>query len=173
MIDYSLGPRLSKPNDKNSEKKVFAYAQARQVIDIMSLARHIQSHGSPYTRDIIVGVLTKAVDCIREQLLEGNKLQLGEMGAFYVTLKSVGADSSDTFSPTAHIKAVKVRWEPGKSFTDMLADASFNYVTTREAQAEARKAEKQAIDEELGTTSGSGSSSGNNGGQADPGDVTP
>ena len=96
------------------------------------------------------------------------------MGAFYVTLKSVGADSSDTFSPTAHIKAVNVRWEPGKSFTDMLADASFNYVTTREAQAEARKAEKQAIDEELGTTtSGSGSSSGNNGGQADPGDVTP
>ncbi len=173
MIDYSLGARLSKPNDKNSEKKVYAYAQARQVIDIMALARHIQVHGSPYTRDIIVGVLTKAVDCIREQLLEGNKVQLGEMGAFYVTLRSTGADSADDFNAGANITGVNVRWERGKSFEEMIADASFRYVATREKQAEARKAEKQAIDQEVGNDGTSGSGSGNNGGQADPGDVTP
>ena len=136
MIDYSLGARLSKPNDKNSEKKVYAYAQARQVIDIMALARHIQVHGSPYTRDIIVGVLTKAVDCIREQLLEGNKVQLGEMGAFYVTLRSTGADSADDFNAGANITGVNVRWERGKSYEEMIADASFRYVATREKQAD-------------------------------------
>ena len=158
MINYSLGLRKSNPSEKNSEKKVYAYAQARQVIDIMALARHIQVHGSPYTRDIIVGVLTKAVDCIREQLLEGKKVNLGEMGSFYCTISSEGVDSADEFNPSAHIKSVNVRWDRGHEFEDLLAEAEFNYVTTREQQAKARKEEKAAINTELGVTPTEGGS---------------
>ena len=154
MINYSLGLRKSNPSEKNSEKKVYAYAQNTEVIDIQKLAKHIQVHGSPYTRDIIVGVLTKAVDCIREQLLEGKKVNLGEMGSFYCTISSEGVDSADEFNPSAHIKGVNVRWDRGSEFSDLLAEAEFNYVTTREQQAKARKEEKAAINTELGVTEG-------------------
>ncbi len=154
MIDYSLGARSSNPVEKNSEKKVYAYAQARQVIDIMKLAKHIQMHGSPFTRDIIVAVLTKAVDCVREELLEGNKVQLGEMGAFYCTLSSEGVDSAEDFNPSDHITRVNVRWERGAEFDNLKSDAEFNYVTTREQQAKAKKEEKAAINAELGITEG-------------------
>jgi len=162
MINYSLGLRKSNPSEKNSEKKVYAYAQNTEVIDIQKLAKHIQVHGSPYTRDIIVGVLTKAVDCIREQLLEGKKVNLGEMGSFYCTISSEGVDSADEFNPSAHIKGVNVRWDRGSEFSDLLAEAEFNYVTTREQQAKARKEEKAAINTELGVTEG-----GDNGGGDD------
>ena len=158
MINYSLGLRKSNPSEKNSEKKVFAYAQSTEVIDILKLAKHIQMHGSPYTRDIIVGVLTKAVDCIREQLLEGKKVNLGEMGSFYCTISSEGVDSADEFNPSAHIKGVNVRWDRGSEFEDLLAEAEFNYVTTREQQAKARKEEKAAINTELGVTDTEGGS---------------
>ena len=154
MINYSLGLRKSNPSEKNSEMKVYANAQSTEVIDIQKLAKHIQMHGSPYTRDIIVGVLTKAVDCIREQLLEGKKVNLGEMGSFYCTISSVGVDSADEFNPSAHIKGVNVRWDRGSEFADLLAEAEFNYVTTREQQAKARKEEKAAINTELGVTKG-------------------
>lgn len=154
MIDYSLGARKSNPGEKNSEKKVYAYAQARQVVNIMKLAKHIQQHGSPYTRDIIFAVLTKAVDCVREQLLEGNKVQLGEMGAFYCTLSSEGVDSAEDFNPSDHITRVNVRWERGAEFDNLKSDAEFNYVTTREQQAKAKKEEKAAINAELGITEG-------------------
>ena len=154
MINYSLGLRKSNPNEKNAEMKVFAYAQSTEVIDIQKLAKHIQVHGSPYTRDIIVGVLTKAVDCIREQLLEGKKVNLGEMGSFYCTISSEGVDSADEFNPSAHIKSVNVRWDRGHEFEDLLAEAEFNYVTTREQQAKARKEEKAALNTELGVTEG-------------------
>ena len=154
MINYSLGLRKSNPSEKNSEMKVYANAQNTEVIDIQKLAKHIQVHGSPYTRDIIVGVLTKAVDCIREQLLEGKKVNLGEMGSFYCTISSEGVDSADEFNPSAHIKGVNVRWDRGSEFADLLAEAEFNYVTTREQQAKARKEEKAAINTELGVTEG-------------------
>ena len=154
MINYSLGLRKSNPSEKNSEMKVYANAQNTEVIDIQKLAKHIQVHGSPYTRDIIVGVLTKAVDCIREQLLEGKKVNLGEMGSFYCTISSEGVDSADEFNPSAHIKGVNVRWDRGSEFEDLLAEAEFNYVTTREQQAKARKEEKAAINTELGVTEG-------------------
>ena len=140
--------------------KVYANAQSTEVIDIQKLAKHIQVHGSPYTRDIIVGVLTKAVDCIREQLLEGKKVNLGEMGSFYCTISSEGVDSADEFNPSAHIKGVNVRWDRGHEFEDLLAEAEFNYVATREQQAKARKEEKAAINTELGVTEGGGDNGG-------------
>ena len=164
-INYSLSARLSNPSDKNSEKKVFPCAQVHEVISLQELAKHISGHGSPYTRDIIVGVLTAAVDCIREQLLLGNKVKLGEMGAFYISLRSEGVDKVEDFNPAYHIKALMVRWDRGNNFQNLITEAKFNYSTTRKKQSLSKKEEKEAVNAELGV-------SGNNGGNGDSGDVT-
>jgi len=63
-------------------------------------------------------------------------------------------------------------------FTDLKGQAEFHYVASRKQQAQARKLEKEAVNEAIGAPSGGGTSDdtsggGNNGGQADPGDVTP
>jgi len=167
MIDYSLGIRLSNPSDKTSEKLIYPYPQVREVLTLQKLARHIADHGSPFTRDVVVGVVTATVDCIREQLLCGNKVQLGELGSFYVTFTSEGVDDAETFNPATHIRSVNVRWDRGKNFTEMKQDAEFNYVASRKQQAEAKKAEKQQANESVG---GGSDDSGNSG---DSGDVTP
>lgn len=165
MIDYSLGTRPTNPSDKNSEKKIYPYPQVREVLSLQKLARHIADHGSPYTRDIVVGVVTATVDCIREQLLAGNKVQVGELGSFYVTFSGEGVDDATKFNPQDHIKSVNVRWDRGRNFAEMKQDAEFNYVTSRKQQAQAKKDEKAALNGETGTAS-SGS------GNTDGGDVT-
>ena len=43
------------------------------------------------------------------------------------------------------IKKVKVRWEPSIEFEDLLNEVTFEYVGTRKAQADARKAEKELL----------------------------
>ena len=161
MIDYSLGLRKTNPSDKDSEKKVYPYPQVREVLTLQKLAKHIAEHGSPYTRDVVVGVVTATVDCIREQLLGGNKVQLGEMGSFYVTFSSEGIDDADKFNPQDHIKSVNVRWDRGRNFAEMKQDAEFNYVASRKQQAQAKKDEKAAPNEE---TKPAGGSSGDEGG---------
>ena len=59
--------------------------------------------------------------------------------------KGEGPTRSPLTFTTALIKKVKVRWEPSIEFEDLLKEATFEYVGTRKAQAEARKAEKELL----------------------------
>ena len=93
-LKYSLAARPTVPADKHSDKKVYPMAQYSELVDMNEFARHIQAHGSPFTRDVIIGVLTAAVDCLREQLVAGKKVNFGEMGAFYVSLRSEGVEKA-------------------------------------------------------------------------------
>lgn len=176
MIDYSLALRASNPSEKDSAKKVFGNAQQREVLTLADFARHISQHGSVYDRSTIVGCITAVVDCLREELLNGNAVSLGELGKFYVTLSTEGVEDATEFNPNTHVTSVNVRWDKGSNFSNLKDDASFRLVSTRKEQAAALKAEKQGLNEVIsnGGTSG-GNSGGNQGGSGtgDPGDVTP
>ena len=163
-INYSLGLRSSSPSDKKSEKKVYAYAQMRELITLPQLAKHICLHGSPYGRDVVIGVITAVVDCVRENLLEGNKVQLGEMGAFYLAFNSQGVDTAEDFNPANNITQVRVRWERGSAFADLTNEAEFNYVTSRDQQAKARKEEKATLNAGIVPSDSSGDDGGITGG---------
>jgi len=78
---------------------------------------------------------------MREQLLEGKKIRLGDLGDFSVSLASKGAESADKFS-AQNITDVKVVWDPGAEFKTLLDDAEFNLVASRSAQAAVLKAVK-------------------------------
>ena len=116
----------------------------------------------------MVGVVTATVDCIREQLLSGNKVQLGELGSFYVTFSGEGVDDAEKFNPQDHIKNVNVRWDRGKNFAEMKQDAEFNYVASRKQQAQAKKDEKAALNGQTNT----GDSTSGDGDITEGGDVT-
>ena len=120
----------------------FATAQYAEVMTIEKFARHIADHGTTYSRADIMAILYMAVDCMREQLLEGKKIRLGELGDFSLSLSSKGAETAEKFS-SQNIQRVTVCWEPGSEFRNLLADAEFNLVATRSAQAAVLKAIKE------------------------------
>ena len=76
-------------------QKAFAVAQYAEVMDIEKFAKHISSHGSVYSRADISAILYMTVDCMREQLLEGKKIRLGNLGDFSILLSSKGAEDAD------------------------------------------------------------------------------
>ena len=123
------------------KQKAFAIAQYADVMTIEKFAKHIATHGCVYSRADISAILYLAVDCMRELLLEGKKIRLGDLGDFSVSLSSKGAESADKFS-AQNITGVNVNWECGSEFKDLLADAEFNLVATRAAQAAVLKAVK-------------------------------
>ena len=143
-IPYSLALRHIVPGEPEMGNKTFPVAQYAQNLDMKAMAQHMASHGSKYHKGDIIAVATQLVDCIRAQLLLGNRVNLGDLGTFYVTLKAEAADNAESFS-TALIKDVNVRWSPSTQFKSLINEATFTYVGTREAQAEARKAEKELL----------------------------
>ena len=127
---------------KTEKQNAFAISQYTDVMTIEKFAKHITSHGSVYSRADISAILYMAVDCMREMLLEGKKIRLGDLGDFSVLLGSKGAESADKFT-AQNITQVKVLWEPGKEFKNLLDDAEFNLVASRSAQAAVLKAIKE------------------------------
>ena len=126
---------------KTEVLKAYAIAQYSDVMNIEKFARHISTHGCVYSRADISAILYLAVDCMREQLLEGKKIRLGDLGDFSINLSSKGADTAEKFS-SQYITGVNVIWEPGMEFKSLLADAEFNLVASRSAQAALLKAIK-------------------------------
>ena len=121
--------------------KAFASAQYSEVMTIEKFARHISSHGCVYSRADIAAILYLAVDCMREQLLDGKKIRLGDLGDFSVNLSSKGAETAEKFS-ASNITAVNVVWDCGQEFKNLIADAEFQLVASRSAQAAVLKAIK-------------------------------
>lgn len=142
MIDYSTVLWYEVIGDKTSKKTYGAIPQVRETIDLQRFARHIAAHGSVYGRGDIYSVLCQAVDCIREQLLAGNNVQLGDLGTFALTFRCNLQDNREDVTAQSTIREVNVRFIPGKAFGTMRQDAEFNPVTSREAQLLTRKAEK-------------------------------
>lgn len=170
-INYSLSARVANPSEQEIEKKIYATAQYNEVINLNDLAAHIASHGSPFSKGVILGILIDTVGCIRENLLLGNKVLLGDMGAFYITLSSEGIAKAEDFSPSL-IKGVNVRWSPSNEFKDLLNEASFRQVATRELQAIGRKEMKNQANENVNAEENgneNGDDNGNDNGNDNPG----
>ena len=149
-IPYSLGLRQRVPGDPDQGNMTYPHAQVRTVMDLPALAKHMTSHSSKYDKGDVMAVVTQLTSCIREQLLLGNKVVLGDLGAFTISLIAKAAPNADAFS-TSLINEVKVHWAPSEVFTDLRKEADFEYVGTRKAQSEARKAEKEMLNK-LATT---------------------
>ena len=148
MVNYSIVMR-NNPMDADAAKKAYASAQYAEVMDINRFAEHIASHGCVYKRADIVAILTMAVDCMREQLLAGQKIQLGDLGDFSISIKSLGAESSAAYNPAIHARKLNVNWSAGTRFQNLQEEAVFNLVATRKAArlvVKALKAGKTSVD---------------------------
>ncbi len=129
---------MGNPTDPTAAKRAYAHAQAKDVLDINKFAEHIVSHGCVYSKGDIVGILTIAVACIKENLLAGNSIELGELGKFYISLGSQGARTFDEFT-AQNIKKVSAKWTPSKELKNLRNKAEFERVLTKKDEAEAKK----------------------------------
>ena len=113
-----------------------------EIWSIGKFAKHIADHNGVYSRGTVKGVLSDMCECLVEQLLNGNKIQLGELGTFSISISSEPAESLDKFT-AKNIKAVNILFAPGEEFENLLSRAEFNPVASRVAQAAILKAEKK------------------------------
>jgi len=141
MIDYSVAARRN-PMEKGTPPKYYACAQTNKIVSLDEFAKHISTHGCVYKRADISAVLTMAVDCLREMLLNGYKIELGDMGSFYVSFSSEGTLTAKDFNPIHNIKAVNVNWERGVEFLNLKESAEFRLVSIRSVQKKVMQALK-------------------------------
>ena len=68
------------------DEKTQVNPQFDETLSLRDMAKHITSHGSPFTADVVIGVLEAFRSCLIEQLLESKKVKVQGLGTFYVTI---------------------------------------------------------------------------------------
>ena len=139
MINYSVY-MFANPIDSSKPDKAYAKAQVKEVMSFRDFVSHIAEHGG-YKRGQVKGVLSDMCSCLVEQLLEGKKVMLDELGNFWLSLSSEGAESCEAFT-AKNITGVNIIFSPGEDFENLLSRASFSPVASRAAQNATLKAEK-------------------------------
>ena len=142
-IKYSVA-MMQNPAHPEEPQKAYANIQLNGTVSLGQLAQHIREHGSPYTRDVVIGVITAIVDHTREFLKQGYKVDLGDLGSFVPGLSSEGAlagTDGDGNPKTAlqmftadNIKEVNINYGMTSFFTGLRKEAIFEKVTSRKAQ---------------------------------------
>lgn len=180
MIDFSVY-MMRNPLKPELPEKAYAKNQVSEIWPLEKFAKHIADHNGVFSRGTVKGVLSDTCECLVEQLLNGKKVELGELGTFGISLSSEGAPSVKEFS-AKNIKAVNILFAPGPDFENLINRAEFNLVTSRAVQAAALSAVKEGMDtvdltalrkdDSTETPSGSdpnGSTSNPSGGNENPG----
>lgn len=140
MIDYSVY-MMTPTYSKDETPKAYAKNQVSEIWSLEKFAKHISDHNGVYSRGTVKGVISDMCECLVEQLLNGNKIQLGELGTFGISISSEGAESIEKFA-SKNIKAVNILFSPGADFENLIGRAEFNPVASRIAQKATLKAEK-------------------------------
>jgi len=112
--------RITKQNPFEPEKPPKYYASAKHSgkSDIDSLATEVAARCSIRRADVY-GVLVALMDIIPEDLLNGKVVSLGELGSFYLTVKSEGTKTADELT-TGMVKGVKIQYRPTKTLKTKL-----------------------------------------------------
>ena len=85
-------------NKRKKVQKTYGKIIYRKTVNLDDMAEHIMKHGSVYTEDVVIGVITKLKTCMQEMLADGYKVKLDGIGTLYPVLSSKGVDNAKDFS---------------------------------------------------------------------------
>lgn len=139
MLDYSVA-MLGNPQHEDDPKKAYAFLQTRGTLTIDEIADHLVAHGCNYDRADIIAILTKLVSCSKELLLDGYRINLGDMGLLHLACKSKGAVSLREFT-RENIISINVKFKPSKQFENLLGGVSLHKVPSKKIVAAALEAQ--------------------------------
>jgi predicted histone-like DNA-binding protein len=125
MLKYKLVQK-GNPRDLSAPKKFYANHVSSGRKTLRSISRDIEDRSS-LSRGDIGNALDNLVDQIPKYLLDGQTVNLGELGSFRLTISSEGADKAKDFN-TNMIKNVKIIFSPGKLLKEEVAKAHFEKV---------------------------------------------
>lgn len=94
--------------------KWFGRVVYTETISTEDFAKHISTHGSPFDRATIQGVLMSACDCLVELVKDSKRVRLGDLGTFYLSANSEHSDTEEEFT-VDKVKKLHLRFRPNRA----------------------------------------------------------
>ena len=111
----------NKIKDSKSFGKWYGRVASTKTMTYQELCKHMSEHNSVFGEDVCLGVANKLQNCMLEQLLEGKKVQFVELGVFYLSVKSSGADKEEDYNLGANINGLYLCFAPSRTDVNNLS----------------------------------------------------
>ena len=119
-----------KDEQRQQVEKTYGKIIYRGTLRLADMAEHIMKHGSVYTEDVVIGVITKLKLCIQEMLADGYKVKLDGIGTLYPVLTSQGVADAKDFSAQENITRLGVAFLADQSKKSTYKAAAMRQETT-------------------------------------------
>jgi hypothetical protein len=87
MIELYL-TKVTENSESEQAGKLYARVSYKQTMDLHDMAHHMAEHNTAFSEGLIVGVLTDFVKCVREMVLNGNTVKVGNLAIFKATVEA-------------------------------------------------------------------------------------
>ena len=153
---YERKVTVGKKNEQRQQgQKTYGKIIYRGTLNLADMAEHVMKHGSVYTEDVVIGVITKLKSCMQEMLADGYKVKLDGIGTLYPVCTSEGVADAKDYSASENVTRVGIAF---------LADQSKKSLFKASAMRQGAKLSTQLYSELTGESdSSSGSGTNQNG----------
>ena len=97
-IKYRKVERTPQTGENAGKELWYATVVTDREMNFEEFVDHISSHNSPYSRGTVHGVMMDMLDCLKELILDGKSVRLGDLGLFSIGMSSRGEVSRDKVS---------------------------------------------------------------------------
>ena len=94
-IKYRKVKRTPQTGENAGKELWYATVVTDREMNFEEFVDHISSHNSPYSRSTVHGVMMDMLDCLKELILDGKSVRLGDLGLFSIGMSSRGEVSRD------------------------------------------------------------------------------
>ena len=103
---------------KGGEKKWYGKLVSDRTVEFNGLVDHMVAHHAGYSRGQLGGVLTDLLDCVKELVLDGKKVRLGDLGLFSLRMNSKPAETCEQWDVATHIDRIYLQVLNTKSWSN-------------------------------------------------------
>ena len=94
-IKYRKVKRTPQTGENAGKELWYATVVTDREMNFEEFVDHISSHNSPYSRGTVHGVMMDMLDGLKELILDGKSVRLGDLGLFSIGMSSRGEVSRD------------------------------------------------------------------------------
>ncbi len=121
-VKYNVITRYN-PRDPEAPRKYYASIQSSGRVTLRELSKQIAEISTVSTVDTMA-VLEGLLTLIPREIAQGNIVELGDFGTFWMRIQSDGSDTPEEVKAN-NIKRVLPRFTPGKEFKQGLNNTEF------------------------------------------------
>ena len=177
MIELYL-TKVTENSESEQAGKLYARVSYKQTMDLHDMAHHMAEHNTAFSEGLIVGVLTDFVKCVREMVLNGNTVKVGNLAIFKATVEAnalealYDAQLDKVASATIGALAEGAKTGPAVKTVKLLAQSTGDF-TREELKKDVKLAWTDKAREQIAIAKGEDPSDSNGSGTSTGGNTSP